>query len=132
MGTRSRIGIKNGDGTVTSIYCHWDGYPSHNGKILFENYDTPEKIYALMELGDLSSLGEELGEKHGFDDHPDGVCTAYGRDRGETETEARIADDEAQFWRQGEEYNYLFSDGTWRVRGHGLDCELTLLVIEKD
>jgi hypothetical protein len=26
MATRSRIAIENQDGTVTSIYCHFDGY----------------------------------------------------------------------------------------------------------
>ncbi len=34
MSTRSRIAIENVDNTVTSIYCHFDGYVSHNGDIL--------------------------------------------------------------------------------------------------
>lgn len=25
MSTRSNIGVLNNDGTVTAIYCHWDG-----------------------------------------------------------------------------------------------------------
>ena len=39
MATRNRIAIENQDGTVISIYCHWDGHIETNGKILFENYD---------------------------------------------------------------------------------------------
>ena len=39
MATRSRIAIEKQDGTVDSIYCHWDVYLSHNGKILFNHYD---------------------------------------------------------------------------------------------
>ena len=38
MATRSRIAIEKENGTVESIYCHWDGYPENNGRILVENY----------------------------------------------------------------------------------------------
>ena len=36
MSTRSNIAIKRKNGTVESIYCHWDGYLSYNGKILLK------------------------------------------------------------------------------------------------
>ncbi len=32
MATRSNIGIVNDNGSVTGIYCHWDGYPEHKRK----------------------------------------------------------------------------------------------------
>jgi hypothetical protein len=44
MATRSRIGIELEDGVIESIYCHWDGYPENNGKILLEHYQDPNKI----------------------------------------------------------------------------------------
>ena len=59
MATRSRIAIENQDGTVLSIYCHWDGYPSHHGPILLENYTTQEKVESLIALGSISSLAPE-------------------------------------------------------------------------
>ena len=71
MATRSLIGIKL-DNIVKTIYCHWDGYPEHNGKLLVENYSSPAAITELMELGDLSTL----------DITPD-KCKAYHRDRNE-------------------------------------------------
>ena len=37
MSTRSRVGIKNEDGTITSVYVHHDGYPSGVGDVLFKN-----------------------------------------------------------------------------------------------
>ena len=40
MGTRSTIAIKNQDGSVTGIYCHWDGYVDHVGVMLKEHYNT--------------------------------------------------------------------------------------------
>lgn len=56
MSTRSLIAIKQTDGTVKSIYCHWDGYVSHNGRLLIEHYATPEAVEELLALGPLSAL----------------------------------------------------------------------------
>jgi hypothetical protein len=87
MSTRSNIGIitqkNDGKVRVEMIYCHWDGYPSNNGKILLENYSSTEKVRELLKLGDLSSLGSEIGTKHDFDTHPERQCNFYKRDRGE-------------------------------------------------
>jgi len=82
MATRSLIGKLNEDGTITNIYCHFDGYPEHNGVILQEHYSTPFKVEQLLALGNLSVLGELIGEKQSFDDRISGSCLAYGRDRG--------------------------------------------------
>ena len=54
MATRSTIGVLNTDGSVTAVYCHWDGYPEHNGKILIENYTTEEKVRELISFGSIS------------------------------------------------------------------------------
>jgi len=117
MGTRSTIAIQNEDGSVTGIYCHWDGYLSHNGQILQDHYQDEAKIRELIALGDLSSLGAEIGTKHNFDCAPDGECNAYGRDRGETGCEAATAHNWRQFITEnGQEYDYLFVPGTgWQV-----------------
>ena len=72
MGTRSTIALEFADGTVEQVYCHWDGYPEHNGELLVNHYTSPAAITALMELGDLSSL-----------DVTPSSCTAYHRDRNE-------------------------------------------------
>jgi len=115
MGTRSTISMANADGTVTSIYCHWDGYLGHNGRILRDHYDTAAKVKALMKLHSLSSLGEFVGKKHDFEQRfPHGAfkpCTSHVRDRGE-KIKAYVG------WLEGvdrQEYNYLFKDGAWTV-----------------
>lgn len=125
MGTRSRIGIENSDGTVISISCNWDGYLSHVGRILHTSYTNEEKIRELMGLGNLSSLGEELGEQHPFDnpyqwgtvehDEMERQCTAYGRDRGEWNTDARVSANRAAYLKLAREYTYLWKDGEWFV-----------------
>jgi hypothetical protein len=114
MSTRSHIGKKLEDGTIKYIYCHFDGYPEHNGKILKEHYTNEAKIDALLELGDISILGPEIGEEQDFDrreTHHKDWCLAYGRDRGEANVKASICN-EIDFADQ--EYNYLWENGEWR------------------
>jgi len=117
MGTRSTIGIQNEDGSVTGIYCHWDGYLSHNGRILAENYTDEAKVRELIGLGDISSLGAEIGTAHDFDNAPKGETNAYARDRGERDVDARTAHNWRQFVAEnGQEYDYLFTPGAgWQV-----------------
>ena len=114
MATRSTIGIiDNRTGVVTSIYCHWNGYPEHNGEILVKHWSDPAKIWALMDLGALSSLGEEIGEKHDFNDSGPIHCTAYGRDRGETQVGSQTHNSLGEWLDNGEEYNYLWDGVRW-------------------
>ena len=127
MGTRSSIAIKTEDG-IKAIYCHWDGYVDHNGKILKEFYNTTDKVNELIALGDLSSLRQEIGDKQNFDakftDEPElpmseNWCMAYGRDRGESDTEAQTFETIAE-WVEAEaerwcEYFYLFDGQDWIV-----------------
>lgn len=127
MGTRSRIAVRNQDGTYTSIYCHWDGYPSHNGVILRDHYQTEDKVRALIALGDISSLRREVGEKHSFqgdEGHDRGWTTAYGRDRGETGVEAQQSPGldalSALTQNCGGEWLYVFTEHGWQCAEGGI------------
>lgn len=140
MGTRSTIALEYADGTVDQIYCHWDGYVENNGKLLMENYQDPFKVREMMDLGDMSSLGSEIGEVHPFS--PSGtpmsceeyetkfgkMCTFYGRDRGEEGVKAkRFSDfDMYRLSHQYEEYEYILrNDGNWYVcRGESKTYQL--------
>ena len=122
MATRSTIAMQQPDGSIMKIYCHWDGYLEHNGEILQQHYQDDAKILGLMLLGDLSSLRANLGEPHDFDGgSEENWCTAYGRDRGERDTHARVYRDfehyreECQF----EEFNYIWRSGQWFVEYYG-------------
>ena len=116
MGTRSKIAIENADGTVTAIYCHWDGYPEGNGKTLAENYQHREKVQQLIDLGSISSLHEFVfpeGE-HSFDKPEDDVTVAYHRDRGEDLRKEQYDSAEDYLLSDVEEWGYLFtSEGKW-------------------
>jgi hypothetical protein len=143
MSTRSGIGIDCGD-HVIGVYCHHDGYPDGVGKILQEHYREPAKVVSLVNLGDISSLDQDIGEKHPFSDRREGWTTFYGRDRGETGTApkgfANREDFREHFRAAGVEYVYLATSedsgyesrwevskpwGRWRsledVLEHGVD-----------
>jgi hypothetical protein len=118
MSTRSLIGKLNPDHTVTYIYCHFDGYPSGVGDTLSEHHESPFKVDQLLALGDLSVLGSEIGEQHDFDDYQNRNqkwCLAYGRDRGEEDTEAKTVtlDDYLHTCIHGEDFKYLYFENEW-------------------
>ena len=60
MGTRSNIIYEEPTGEVLSMYCHYDGYPSHNGRILFDQYNSAKKAKALVEIGYARVLDEGI------------------------------------------------------------------------
>ena len=105
MSTRSRIAIENQNGSVNSVYCHFDGYVKGVGKTLFNHYDQ-EKLTKLIELGDISVLKESTLD-----------TIAYCRDRGEDLHSIHYLKVEDLFengFRSGEEYVYcLTKDGIW-------------------
>ena len=128
MGTSSSIGIKQPNGQVRAISCHWDGYPEHVGRILHEFYGDEAKATRLLRLGDLSSLGESLtpppGIRHTFDHPAKAVTVAYRRERGDdVPPPATFAD--AEDYRMNAksrfmaDYVYLLDNGMWLVEeGH--------------
>lgn len=133
MGTRSTIALEFADGTVGQVYCHWDGYLEHNGRILVEHYMDPFKLRQLIDLGDLSSLHANIGERHDFNDRYEDGCTFYGRDRGETGIDARYFKDYADYRAncQGEEFDYILRNvngiAVWYVRCYATDDEWVVM-----
>ena len=133
MGTRSLIAVVHGNNYKT-VYCHWDGYLSHNGRILQEHYDSP-KANNLIALGNISSLTLNIGEKHPFsqfdtdmpakefEDKYGNMTTFYGRDREEegqefvthTSKESLIE----HFNKSWAEFAYIMQDGVWYVMFQG-------------
>ena len=120
MSTNSSVTVKQGD-TFKVIYCHWDGYPSNNGKLLLDHYNSQEGADSLVNLGNLSSLQKSVDcpEGHSFGSPMDDCTIFYGRDRGDEDQEAReynesegVPDDELQ------EYNYFWNGEKWLINGY--------------
>ena len=151
MGTRSTIALEFADGTVEQVYCHWDGYLSHNGQILQKHYSDPFVLQKLIDLGDISSLGKEIGEKHAFSQFElraeevqaykeltENWTTFYGRDRGETGVDKKSFVDFQDYLahHQYEEYDYILRNvngkATWFVSDHdGAYVELEGAIIDE-
>ena len=120
MSTRSYICKKEEDGTIKMIYCHFDG--DYNSVLLPKYYNTPEKVDALIALGDLSSLGEKISPTNATHDidHPEpGVCVAYGRDAQCDDAAAKIFKSKEAFIEVVNnspmiEYIYLWEDNRWK------------------
>lgn len=123
MATRSNIAYLKSDGSVRSIYCHWDGYPAHNGEMLRRYYQQSRKIAQLIELGSASSLNKEIfppvGARHSFENPAEDVTVFYGRDRGEDGQEPRDYADIPSWIEEMEEYAYLWNGTEWLVCDHG-------------
>jgi hypothetical protein len=121
MATRSTIAVQHEDGTVSQIYCHYDGYLEHNGKMLLEHYNNRLAAEFLVNKGDLSVLGSRVTPDrnaiHNFEVQQNGVCVFYGRDRGETGTEPKTYASVSEYFDtfQREEYNYFFNGESWEV-----------------
>jgi hypothetical protein len=113
MATRSYIGIRNTDASVDYIYCHFDGYPEHNGAILREHYSNINRVNELLELGDLSVLGQFIGEKMDFDKRIQDTCLAYGRDRGESNVGKKNSGYDELITNQDVDYVYIFDGDYW-------------------
>lgn len=124
MGTSSTIGVKQADGGVKAVSCHWDGYPEHVGRILHEFYGDATKAMRLLSLGSLSSLGESMtpppGVRHSLEHPARGVTVAFHRDGDDDlRKPVRFADTEdyrlnAQS-RFMADYIYLLNNGVWNV-----------------
>jgi hypothetical protein len=89
---------------VKSVYCHYDGYLEHTGRVLLERYNSA-KANELVALGDNSGVQETIEEMN------------FYKDRGETDVGWQVAHTFEEFLEQVEcchgEYYYVMRDGVW-------------------
>ena len=120
MATRSLIAKQVGEDKFRTIYCHWDGYLEHNGKVLLEHYNTHEKLDELLGLGAISFLAPKVNpdsdKPHTFENPQQDVVQAYARDRGDEFHPAQdLSYQELTDERSWADYVYVFGeDGKWR------------------
>ena len=109
MSTRGRVGLELSDGSILSIYSHYDNYPEWAGRILRTHYNTREKVSSLIDGGDVSCLWTD----DRWDNSGDG---SYGPNhyayRGE-DCPPCLDKDLNEYLSNGEEYAYLFANGEW-------------------
>jgi hypothetical protein len=111
MATRGRIGIELKDGSILSVYCHWDNYPEFNGVKLQEYFNSYEKASELIDGGDISALWTNAGWNN---ETLSEVGPLYYSTRGE-DCPPRLDQDLCDYLLavNAEEYHYLFRNGEW-------------------
>ena len=127
MATRSVIAkLDSKTKKIKAVYCHNDGYLAHNGCILDSHYQDESKVDELLKHGDLSSLGNNIGEKINWDDielqNYNKQCMFYARDRGEYLKNRKpiILEDDIALIEFADkacdaQYVYMYAYGAWYV-----------------
>jgi hypothetical protein len=112
MSTRARIGLELKNGSILSVYHHWDGYPEWLGRILKTHYNTRQKAAELIDGGDMSSCWTE--DRWNSETKVQEYGPQYYSQRGE-ECPPRLDSDLVEYLlpENGEEYHYLFLNGEW-------------------
>ena len=134
MGTRSLIGKQLSDGSIIGVYCHYDGYPAFNGRMLRDNFDTVEKVNKLIDGGDMSCTWTNAGWNN--ETLPESGPLHYTM-RGESlESNApRLYKDLNEFMcaaddNYGAEYTYHFVNGEWVC--HNLNAGLDRDMVKQE
>ena len=138
MGTRSRIGIKLSTGNILSAYHHYDGYPQWLGRHLVEHFNSEDLASELIDGGDMSvcytnqtwgskaiyrtlispdgSTRQELVRNSDgeilYDLQKEVPSPQYYSERGE-DTPPRLDNDLFEYLDKGEEYAYVWENGSW-------------------
>jgi hypothetical protein len=114
MSTRGRLGIQLSDGSILSIYNHFDSYSEGLGLKLVEHFNTKEKVQELVDLGDISCIWTNLGFNQ--ETLPETGPLPYSA-RGE-DCPPQVSDDLDYFLKLtnecGGEYAYVFANGEWK------------------
>ena len=132
---------------MVSSYCHWDGYPEFNGKILVKYYQNREDVKELIDGGSMSSLrtrqtwnsGKTLIDENGnlIKDSEGNIMVENDRDpqplyhseRGYGQEPTRTFIDKFVSGDSGEEYAYLYTlEGNWICYKIGWGDEPTRIV----
>ncbi len=91
-------------GKYAEIYQHWDSYPEGLGKSLIDNWNDYDKILNLILGGDASSVDKTVEQYVAMND----------RDEKYEDLQPSFSDEVPSV---REEYQYLFDNGVWYVRG---------------
>jgi len=122
MSTNARIGLQLADGSILSVYHHWDGYPEWLGVTLKEQYNTKKNIVDLIDGGNMSSCWSDNVydyEKQEFvkrDPQPE----YYGGDSEAPRLDGNF-DEYAENANSGEEFLYVYTSnpkspyGNWEA-----------------
>ena len=98
MSTRSFICIEDAEHGYRGIYCHYDGYPEHVGKLLVEFHNSLDAAESIVHGPQIRNLDN------------DGMVVRYG-DGTPDDSEVYLGIEDAL--NSGFDYVYLYDDDCW-------------------
>lgn len=104
MATRALIGYYNQDGSITTTYNHYDGYPDGLGVALDKFYGDDEKANYVANLGYVSYISTDDGSIE--QTHKERAQTLKGQSAEET---IALFHEDAK----GGDFAYLWTGGSW-------------------
>ena len=123
MSTNSRLGLRLEDGSILSVYHHWDGYPEWLGVTLNQQYNTREAIAELIDGGNMSCCWTQSGWEIEDEEKLKGLpyVPLYYTERGESleDNAPKLSKDEKEYLVTTDkccgEFAYIFElNNTWR------------------
>ena len=109
MSTRSRIGLLLEDGSIRSVYHHWDGYPEALGAKLVRDYITKDQVSELIDGGDISTC---MSKSNWDNESTATEFVLYYKDRGDLDCGPEVSDNDVDYFRLTRncdgEFAYLF------------------------
>lgn len=113
MSTRSSIAVEHEDGSVTAVYCHFDGYLTGVGEALLVGHDSYDAAVKLTEVGDLSTVnvdedGNGIFQRGSMNETSAIRFTYRDYEHYRSSVHTDIGDNG---------YRYIFKNGHWRVWG---------------
>lgn len=107
MSTKAAIGIENADGTITGIFCYYDGYLEGVGQILNKHYTKESTVKHLIENGNIKYLGDNVWATEYF-------IREHKELNNKSQTLSNVQDFERYF--NNIPYFYIFSKNKWICR----------------
>ena len=101
MSTRSFICIEDAEQGYRGIYCHYDGYPEHVGKLLVEFHNSLDAAESIVHGPQVRNLDS------------DGLVVRFG-DGTPDDSEVYLGIEDAL--NSGFDYVYLYDDDCWPAR----------------
>jgi hypothetical protein len=127
MGTNSKIFYEKSPNVFHGISCHFDGYFSGVGSILYKHYQDLSKIEKLIKLGEISSLDKECdvapryqytGYYNRDEQRHFGYTFAYHRDRGDELMPPMIENSLESLITNSYGYVYVWRENKWFTYDH--------------
>lgn len=114
MSTDATIGIEQPDKSILAVYCKWDGYLDHTGRLLLAHFTDRAQVEALVRYGPAATVCEYIRRTRDRAFRCSLNCPPFEGKVGRPGKRPLQFVHRAHLEEKGDEYVYLFGlDGKW-------------------